>query len=1785
MPVEINELQVNVSDNGTKTTVTTQESAIYVGDAVASPSTGGGGVTVHNDLTDRDATNAHPADAVAPDTTNFDGILSAADDDTQKALDTIDDIQHSDIGGLTDPNAHPASSIDPSTTNFDNKLSSTDDTVQKALDTLESYEQPVRECVVNQTISDIDPLHFVYPTTVYSSDCREVDLADADATGADVKKRNAIGITAEIISASGGKGYAVSGGPIEGTASKPVDTSGWAVGTELYCSTDGSGDPTTTKPDLSASQIRGFVVTVSHATLGRVYVRTRDLSWLGDVQSADTSNERTGFILNTSSRAVDSLGGVLTYSIDEGLREVTINAASGTFYFWNKNNLRTKGSSVTFSFPDTEGMHYFYFDPQGNEQDTTTFSDNYILGPDAYALAVYWDADNSKIILNGAIIETHGHQTPGSTHLWGHSRIGAGVYGDGLALTDLDTDQNGSLAAHAQWGVSSGVIQDEDLHNPSSTKASTDNYYVLYHSGLSANTRQYIKTGFPVPTDVDVGVGATGRPVYNSSPGGTYQLETVPNGYFVWYYTVGLGTSGETVHTRPGTAAYASKSAAEDALIPELTSLVNQITFAEKRPLGATLLECRDTYSNAVKARTVTLSDGSDYFDLRNFGTAGGGGGVSATSHEALSERDIYGAHPANSIRYNAPQTTVLSNGILNLTRNTEVVAAESGTTDDIDTINVPSAAMGDAYRTTLIADVGDTLNIRHGIDNIVTRDGNNVTLTEFAPVSLMWDPANSQLLVLTQVDGDEDAFHKSISSEFDALAEKVTPVGADILVIEDSASSNGKAKLLLSNLPHTDTDAIHDNVANEINAVASKATPIAADVLLIEDSADSWDKKKITVGDLGGGSYDANAIHDNEANEISAITEKSSPVGADLLLIEDSAASNVKKYVQISNLPTGSDTDAIHDNVADEINQVIAKATPIAADVLLIEDSANSWNKKKIALTDLLDTTDTDAIHDNVAAEINAITLKASPGASDLLLIEDQADSWNKKRVSIGTLPTGSDTDAIHDNVANEISAITEKLTPVSADLLLIEDSAASGVKKHVQVGNLPGGSGTDADAIHDNVADEINQVTSKATPVDADVLLIEDSANSWNKKKIALTDLLDTTDTDAIHDNVAGEINAVASKATPVDADVLLIEDSADTFNKKKIALTDLLDTTDPDALHDNVANEISAITLKGTPVSADLVLIEDSEASGVKKKVTVGSMGGGGTDADAIHDNVADEINQVADKTTPEFDDVLLTEDGGASWAKKKNILTDLVPGISEEFADWQGRDSDTTNHIYTVVHNVDKYVAVGGTTSYTSPDGKTWTDSGGSPFSIARGLVYGSSKYVAVDDTSSSSFAADTSTDGVTWTSRGTPDGRWNDLAYDGSTFVAVGYAVGLGGTYNCMTSSDGITWTGRNIGSNDMRSVAYGNGLFVAVGNDYLRTSDDGITWTTRTTPQIDFTSVTWSEEIGLFVAAGSDFYSNDSVATSPDGTAWTERSEPSGYSWGHVFFDGRQFIVVENEGGSGNYITSIDGITWTAGVASELGDSSEVIYSDIDHQYVSVGLNGEVFTSGTSDVDPKAIHNDRSRELTKITEKSTPVSADLVVIEDSEDDYNKKTAQVGNLGGGGGGMSELGRASGTTQTTLSITFSAASHWFMVKGRAYGHASNASFLHFGVNTIPNPPTNYDNQAMYGTGTKANGVSSSDTASICPLAADMLAVFTAEVFGYNGVSPSIALVSVASYDGTTGSATERPEIFAVTIPVNPGSSGFTGCQLVSSNSASSLGTLNAMQYGEIVAYDLS
>lgn len=60
-----------------------------------------------------------------------------------------------------------------------------------------------------------------------------------------------------------------------------------------------------------------------------------------------------------------------------------------------------------------------------------------------------------------------------------------------------------------------------------------------------------------------------------------------------------------------------------------------------------------------------------------------------------------------------------------------------------------------------------------------------------------------------------------------------------------------------------------------------------------------------------GAGGFDANAIHTNIAAEISTIPSKVLPAAADLLVIEDSAAGNAKKRIQLDSILPGGPVDA----------------------------------------------------------------------------------------------------------------------------------------------------------------------------------------------------------------------------------------------------------------------------------------------------------------------------------------------------------------------------------------------------------------------------------------------------------------------------------------------------------------------------------------------------------------------------------------------------------------------------------------------------------------------------------------------------------------------------------------------------------------------------------------------------------------------------------------------------------------------------------------------------------
>ena len=177
-----------------------------------------------------------------------------------------------------------------------------------------------------------------------------------------------------------------------------------------------------------------------------------------------------------------------------------------------------------------------------------------------------------------------------------------------------------------------------------------------------------------------------------------------------------------------------------------------------------------------------------------------------------------------------------------------------------------------------------------------------------------------------------------------------------------------------------------------------------------------------------------------------------------------------------------------------------------------------------------------------------------------------------------------------------------------------------------------------------------------------------------------------------------------------------------------------------SDSDAIHGNVASEISAVTLKGTPVDGDLLLIEDSVDGNNKKRVTAGSLPGG-TDVEV------DTGGTLASADFQDGGDINFAEAAGVvtatikidtvTYDKMQNVVADDVflgniagaGGIVDELT---GTEATVLLDAFTDALQGVAPASGGGTTNFLRADG-TWVDppgGSGHPVSDATVLVEGS-----------------------------------------------------------------------------------------------------------------------------------------------------------------------------------------------------------------------------------------------------------------------------------------------------------------------------------------------------------------------------------------------------------------------------------------------------------------------
>lgn len=499
--------------------------------------------------------------------------------------------------------------------------------------------------------------------------------------------------------------------------------------------------------------------------------------------------------------------------------------------------------------------------------------------------------------------------------------------------------------------------------------------------------------------------------------------------------------------------------------------------------------------------------------------------------------------------------------------------------------------------------DQNDFNRFNSGTGNIVDKLGDNAgsnkySLTDSDDSEVFAVASNGNLTLSGTVDG------RDIATDGAKLDNITVTQAVDLDTMESDISTNN-AKV--TNATHTGEVTGSGALTVDKTAITNKTlvTASGTDHVLVADSSDSDNLKKVLVSDFLGAGTDADAIHDNVAGEISAITAKGSPVGADHLLIEDSEDSDNKKNItiadlsltnsQISDFDTGvsanSDvtantakvTNATHTGEVTGSGALTLDSTAItnktevtaaSGDHVLISDVSDSGNLKKVLVSDLLGSgTDNDAIHDNVAGEISAITAKGSPVSGDFLLIEDSADSDNKKSITIGDLSiTASQVSDFDTEVSNNasVTANTAKLTADETNVVSALDGAT-----------LTGVTVATGDKVLVQDADDSDNLKTVTTQAIADLAPVTSVNGSTGVVVLDPDDLDDTSTTNKF--TTAGDISKLAG-----------IESGADVTDEA------------------NVVSSLDGATLTSVTVATgDKVIVQDASDSDNIKTVTAQSI----------------------------------------------------------------------------------------------------------------------------------------------------------------------------------------------------------------------------------------------------------------------------------------------------------------------------------------------------------------------------------------------------------------------------------------------------------------------------------------------------------------------------------------------------------------------------------------------
>jgi hypothetical protein len=114
-------------------------------------------------------------------------------------------------------------------------------------------------------------------------------------------------------------------------------------------------------------------------------------------------------------------------------------------------------------------------------------------------------------------------------------------------------------------------------------------------------------------------------------------------------------------------------------------------------------------------------------------------------------------AFNTHSLNLKAPTILTIADGAVTVTQGAHIIAAETGTTDDLDTATLGYDSLSldsmDYYPLLFLqADAGDTITIKHGTDNFDLPADTDIDLVEDSWQMFFWNGSAWQAFVFTSL-------------------------------------------------------------------------------------------------------------------------------------------------------------------------------------------------------------------------------------------------------------------------------------------------------------------------------------------------------------------------------------------------------------------------------------------------------------------------------------------------------------------------------------------------------------------------------------------------------------------------------------------------------------------------------------------------------------------------------------------------------------------------------------------------------------------------------------------------------------------------------------------------------------------------------------------------------------------------------------------------------------------------------------------------------------------------